>query len=141
MNQYQCSDGRWIAVAAVTADAWATFTEALGLTSPTRRRAGPLSYAEVLAHAADVREELDEFFAKQPMSHWLSRLEAAGVWCTPVNTLDDVMADDHVSANEYLSTLDDGLRTVAMPFTLAGYEPPARAARRPGEDDDVLGGH
>jgi hypothetical protein len=28
-----------------------------------------------------------------------------------------------------------------MPFTLDGYEAPARAARRPGEDDsEVLGG-
>jgi hypothetical protein len=51
------------------------------------------------------------------------------------------MTDEHVRANDYLSTLDDGLRTVAMPFTLDGYEAPARAARRPGEDnDEVLGG-
>ena len=140
VNQYQCSDGRWIAVAAVTADAWAAFTDALGLSFTDPETGGPLAYADVLTHAADVREELDQFFAKQPMTHWLSRLEAAGVWCTPVNTLDDVLADDHVSANKYLSTLDDGLRTVAMPFTLSGYEAPGRAARRPGEDDaDVLG--
>jgi hypothetical protein len=46
--------------------------------------------------------------------------------------------DEQVRANEYLSTLDDGLRTVAMPFTLAGYQAPARAARRPGEDDDEV---
>ena len=140
VNQYQCSDGRWIAVAAVTADAWAAFAEALGLTLTDPETGGPRSYADVLAHAADVREELDRFFAKQPQSHWLSLLEAAGVWCTPVNTLDDVMTDDHVSANGYLSTLDDGLRTVAMPFTLSGYEAPTRAARPPGEDDaEVLG--
>jgi len=83
---------------------------------------------------------LDERFAKQPMAHWLARLEAAGVWCTPVRTLADVMTDEQVSANGYLSTLDDGLRTVAMPFTLGGYEAPARAARRQGEDDaEVLG--
>ena len=140
VNQYQCSDGRWIAVAAVTADAWAAFAEALGLTFADPETGGPRSYADVLAHAAEVREELDQFFAKQPQSHWLSLLAAAGVWCTPVNTLDDVLADDHVSANGYLSTLEDGLRTVAMPFTLSGYEAPIRAARRPGEDDaDVLG--
>ena len=141
VNQYKCSDGRWIAVAAVTADAWALFTETLGLRFTDPETGGPLSYAGVLAHAADVREALDEYFAKQPLSHWLDQLEAAGVWCTPVNTLADVMTDEQVRANEYLSTLDDGLRTVAMPFTLDGYEAPARAARRPGEDnDEVLGG-
>ena len=141
VNQYKCSDGRWIAVAAVTADAWALFTETLDLRFTDPETGGPLSYAGVLAHAADVREALDEYFAKQPLSHWLDQLEAAGVWCTPVNTLADVMTDEQVRANEYLSTLDDGLRTVAMPFTLDGYQTPARAARRPGEDnDEVLGG-
>ncbi len=140
VNQYQCADGRWIAVAAVTAGAWASFAEALGLHFTDPETGDPRTYADVLAHAADVREELDRFFAKQPQSHWLSLLEAAGVWCTPVNTLDDVLTDEQVGANGYLSTLDDGLRTVAMPFTLAGYEAPARAARRQGEDDaEVLG--
>ena len=140
VNQYKCSDGRWIAVAAVTVDAWATFTEALGLRFTDPETGDRLSYADVLTHAAGVREELDESFAKQPMSHWLARLEAAGVWCTPVNTPADVLTDEQVGANGYLSTLDDGLRTVAMPFTLAGYEAPARAARRQGEDDaEVLG--
>jgi crotonobetainyl-CoA:carnitine CoA-transferase CaiB-like acyl-CoA transferase len=138
VNQYKCSDGRWIAVAAVTAGSWATFSEALGLHLTDPENGDPLSYAGVLARAADVRETLDEFFAKQPLSHWLERLEAAGVWCTPVNTLDEVLVDEQVRANGYLSTLSDGLRTVAMPFTLAGYEAPARAARRPGEDDDEV---
>jgi crotonobetainyl-CoA:carnitine CoA-transferase CaiB-like acyl-CoA transferase len=55
-----------------------------------------------------------------------------------VNTLADVMGDEQVNANGYLSTLDDGLRTVTMPFTLAGYQAPTRAARRPGEDDDAV---
>jgi crotonobetainyl-CoA:carnitine CoA-transferase CaiB-like acyl-CoA transferase len=137
VNQYRCSDGRWIAVAAVTADAWARLVKALDVTF-TDPVAGELSYAEVLAQAARVRELLDEQFAGQPRSHWLARLEEAGIWCTPVNTLAEVIGDEQVSANGYLTTLDDGLRTVAMPFTLAGYQAPARAARRPGEDDDAV---
>jgi crotonobetainyl-CoA:carnitine CoA-transferase CaiB-like acyl-CoA transferase len=56
-----------------------------------------------------------------------------------VNTLTAVLEDEQVEANGYLSTLDDGLRTVTMPFTLAGYQAPTRAARHLGEDDaDVL---
>jgi CoA:oxalate CoA-transferase len=140
VNQYRCADGRWIAVAAVTAGAWASFAEALGLHFTDPETGDPLPYAGVLAQAAGVRALLDEHFAKQPVAHWLDRLEAAGVWCTPVNTPADVLTDEQVGANGYLSTLDDGLRTVAMPFTLAGYEAPARAARRQGEDDaEVLG--
>ncbi len=138
VNQYKCSDGRWIAVAAVTADAWARFVKALDLRFIDDEAEGQLSYAEVLTHAARVREMLDEYFAKQPMSCWLARLEAAGIWCTPVNTLVEVMDDEQVNANGYLSTVDDGLKTVTMPFTLAGYQAPTRAARRLGEDNDTV---
>ncbi len=141
VNQYKCSDGRWIAVAAVTADAWGRFVKALDLDLIDPETGGELSYAWVLAHASRMRERLDEHFAGRPVSCWLERLEAAGIWCTPVNTLADVIDDEQVNANGYLSTLDDGSKTVAMPFVLAGYQAPARAARRPGEDDDaVLGG-
>jgi crotonobetainyl-CoA:carnitine CoA-transferase CaiB-like acyl-CoA transferase len=138
VNQYKCSDGRWIAVAAVTAEAWARFVKALDLDVIDPEAGGELSYAGVLAQASRIRERLDEHFAERPVSHWLERLEAAGIWCTPVNALADVIDDEQVNANGYLSTLDDGLRTVTMPFVLAGYQPPVRAARRPGEDDDAV---
>ena len=140
VNQYRCSDGSWIAVAAVTEDAWGKLAQTLGLDLTDPETGASLSYAGVLAAAADVRAVLDRHFAQQPRSHWLGLLESAGIWCTPVNTLADVLDDEQVSANGYLSTTDDGLRTVAMPFTLSGYRAPARAARLPGQDDeDVLG--
>jgi crotonobetainyl-CoA:carnitine CoA-transferase CaiB-like acyl-CoA transferase len=138
VNQYKCSDGRWVAVAAVTAAAWGRFVTALDLDLFDPETGGELSYAWVLAHASRMRERLDEHFAGRPRAHWLKRLEEAGIWCTPVNTLADVMDDEQVNANGYLSTLDDGSRTVAMPFVLAGYQAPARAARRQGADDDAV---
>jgi crotonobetainyl-CoA:carnitine CoA-transferase CaiB-like acyl-CoA transferase len=138
VNQYKCSDGRWVAVAAVTAAAWGRFVTALDLDLFDPETGGERSYAWVLAHASGMRERLDEHFAGRPRAHWLKRLEAAGIWCTPVNTLADVMDDEQVDANGYLSTLDDGSRTVAMPFVLAGYQAPARAARGQGADDDAV---
>jgi len=32
-----------------------------------------------------------------------------GVWCGPVHHVDDVLGDEHVAANGYMTTLDDGL--------------------------------
>ena len=72
-------------------------------------------------------EALDRHFATEPAEHWLRRLREHGVWCGPANRLDDVLTDEHVAAEGYLATLDDGLRTVTMPFDLASFDPPMRS--------------
>jgi crotonobetainyl-CoA:carnitine CoA-transferase CaiB-like acyl-CoA transferase len=42
-----------------------------------------------------------------------------------VHHVEDVLDDEHIAANGYLTTLDDGLRTVSMPFTLSDFDQPA----------------
>jgi crotonobetainyl-CoA:carnitine CoA-transferase CaiB-like acyl-CoA transferase len=126
LNQYRAGDGRWIAVAAINARAWADFVAGAGiehLTADSRFA----SYADMLANTAAMRAELDRHFATAPADHWLDRLRAHGVWCGPANRLDDVLTDEQVAANGYLSVQEDGLRTVTMPFTLAGHTPPLAA--------------
>ena len=123
VNQYRAADGRWIAVAAINARAWGAFVAGAQLEHLV---ADPrfASYEAMLAHATEMRAALDRHFATQTAGYWLGRLREHGVWCGPVNHIEDVIDDEHVAANGYLTTLDDGLRTVAMPFTLSGYEQP-----------------
>jgi crotonobetainyl-CoA:carnitine CoA-transferase CaiB-like acyl-CoA transferase len=123
LNQYKAADGRWLAVAAINARAWDAFVagaQVEHLVEDPRFA----SHAAMLAHAAEMRAALDEHFATQTASYWLGRLREHGVWCGPVNHIEDVIDDEHVAANGYLTTLDDGLRTVSMPFTLSGFEQP-----------------
>jgi crotonobetainyl-CoA:carnitine CoA-transferase CaiB-like acyl-CoA transferase len=126
VNQYQAGDGRWIAVAAINARAWDAFVAGaeIGYLLEDPRFA---SYADTLAHATAMRVALDQHFATQPAGYWLARLRAHGVWCGPVHHLEDVVDDEHIAANGYLTTLSDGLRTVSLPFTLSDYEQPAAA--------------
>jgi crotonobetainyl-CoA:carnitine CoA-transferase CaiB-like acyl-CoA transferase len=123
LNQYRAADGRWIAVAAINARAWDAFVAAAQIehlvTDPRFA-----SHAAMLAHSAEMRAALDEHFATQPAGYWLARLREHGVWCGPVHHIEDVIGDEHVAANGYLTTLDDGLRTVSMPFTLSAFELP-----------------
>ena len=126
VNQYQAADGRWIAVAAINARAWDAFVAGAQVEHLV---ADPrfASYAAMLAHAAEMRAALDEHFATRPAGYWLDRLRRHGVWCGPVHHIEDVLDDEHVAANGYLTTLDDGLRTVSMPFTLSDFELPLAA--------------
>ena len=123
VNQYQAADGRWIAVAAINARAWDAFVAGAQIeylvTDPRFA-----SHADMLAHATEMRAALDRHFATQTADYWLGRLREHGVWCGPVNHIEDVIDDEQIAANGYLTTLDDGLRTVSMPFTLSGFEQP-----------------
>ena len=126
VNQYQAGDGRWIAIAAINARAWDAFVAGaqIGYLTEDSRFA---SYAGMLAHADAMRVALDRHFATQSAEYWLDRLREHGVWCGPVPHLQDVIDDEQIAANGYLTTLSDGLRTVSLPFTLSDYEQPAAA--------------
>lgn len=123
VNQYKAADGRWIAVAAINARAWDAFVAGARIEHLVAdpRFAG---YAAALAHATELRAALDVHFATRPAGYWLDRLREHGVWCGPVHHVEDVTDDEHIAANGYLTTLDDGLRTVSMPFTLSDFELP-----------------
>jgi crotonobetainyl-CoA:carnitine CoA-transferase CaiB-like acyl-CoA transferase len=123
VNQYQAADGGWIAVAAINARAWDAFVAGAQIEHLVMDPRFA-SHAAMLANAGAMRAALDEHFATRPAGFWLDRLRAHGVWCGPVHHIEDVIDDEHVAANGYLTTLDDGLRTVAMPFTLSGFDLP-----------------
>jgi crotonobetainyl-CoA:carnitine CoA-transferase CaiB-like acyl-CoA transferase len=126
VNQYQAGDGNWIAIAAINARAWDAFVAGaeIGYLLEDPRFA---SYADMLANSGAMRVALDQHFATQPAGYWLARLREHGVWCGPVHHLEDVVDDEHIAANGYLTTLSDGLRTVSLPFTLSDYEQPVAA--------------
>jgi crotonobetainyl-CoA:carnitine CoA-transferase CaiB-like acyl-CoA transferase len=138
VNQYRCQDSRWIAVAAVTAEAWARFAKVISSYESAPEPLEQLAYAAVLENAEPVRTRLDAVFAGRPARFWLETMSDAGIWCTMVNTIVDLFDDEQVAANGYLTNLDDGLRTVSMPFTLTGYAAPTHGGRGLGDDNAEL---
>jgi len=126
LNQYQARDGKWIAVAAINARAWDAFVAGAQIEYLVEDPRFA-SYAGTLAHAGEMRAALDRHFATQSAGYWLTRLRDHGVWCGPVHHLEDIIDDEHIAANGYLTTLSDGLRTVSLPFSLSDYELPVAA--------------
>jgi crotonobetainyl-CoA:carnitine CoA-transferase CaiB-like acyl-CoA transferase len=94
-------------------------------------------------HRAELVPILAAAFAQGPTAVWLEELEAAGVPCGPVNTVDAVAADPHVQARGMLADLDvPGLgptRVVNSPLRL-GRTPagPAGPPPRLGEHTDAV---
>jgi crotonobetainyl-CoA:carnitine CoA-transferase CaiB-like acyl-CoA transferase len=138
LNQYKAGDGRWIAVAAINERAWPALVGALG-PDPIFSDERFASFPAMMRNRQAMRVELDRIFATRTAAAWLEHLRSLGVWCGPVNELGDVLVDQHIAENKYLTKLSDGRRTVRMPFDLIGYTP--RTAAGPPLDsgrDSVL---
>ena len=84
-------------------------------------------------------------FARLPTAAWLTRLEAAGLPCGPVNTVAEVLADPAVRHLKMVQEVEHPtlgkVPLLGIPFTLAGsptviHRPPPRFGEHTGE---VLG--
>ena len=98
------ADG-YITIGATTPDNWKAFCIALGLerldaddrfaTGPLRRR----NYQELVV-------EIERVTTTKASDHWYRLLEAAGVPCGVLYTLDQVLEDEQVRAREFVRELD-----------------------------------
>jgi crotonobetainyl-CoA:carnitine CoA-transferase CaiB-like acyl-CoA transferase len=102
--------------------------------------------ADRVARRGELEALIAPLIAAWPTEAWIRAMEAAGVPCGPINTIDQVFADPQARARNLVvsqrrSDLKDEVRTVASPLRLS--RTPARAAAPPpalGADTDrVLG--
>jgi len=96
------------------------------------------------------REQVDSMVGKataeHPRAYWLEHLAAAGVPCTPIQDLADVMADEQVAALDILVTPPDSTYPMtALPVSVDGTRPPLKrspptleGARQAAEDAAAL---
>jgi formyl-CoA transferase len=78
--------------------------------------------ADRVKNRSDLIPLLDELFAQHEIAQWLSVLEAIGVPCGPINTIDQVMADPQVQAREMVIDVEHpsagNVRMVASPLKI-----------------------
>lgn len=138
MNLYRCGDGQWFCTGLYITDRfWADFCAAMDL---EHLRDDPRFATETLRaeHRRELIAILDTAFATRSRAEWEERFRARKLWCSIVNRYTDLPADPQVQANEYLITLDNGLKGVALPFELDGMRPPRRGAPDLGQDTDAV---
>jgi CoA:oxalate CoA-transferase len=138
---FATADG-YLVIAASSQAQWRALCDVLGRDDlPADAR-----FAERAArtrHRAELVPILAAAFAERPTAAWLAALDAAGVPCGPVNTVDAVAADPHVQARDMLTSLDvPGLgptRAVNSPLRLSRTPAaPAGPPPRLGEHTDTV---
>jgi CoA:oxalate CoA-transferase len=79
-------------------------------------------------HVDELTEILAPITRRRTVATWVSEMEAIGVPCGPVNTVDRVVQDPHVKAREMLVEVQD---PEAGPITVAGL--PIKLSATPGK--------
>ncbi len=103
---YECSDGRWLALACLQADRyWHDVCEVLELRELERDPRFETMELRA-AHARELVPILDRAFARRSRDAWLEELVTRDVPCTAVNDYEDLPTDPQVVANEYLTEVD-----------------------------------
>jgi crotonobetainyl-CoA:carnitine CoA-transferase CaiB-like acyl-CoA transferase len=97
------ADG-YITVGATTPRNWSAFCQAMGLDRlENDERFGVLSARR--ARYEELAGLIEDLTTTQPSEHWYRLLEQAGVPCGVLNTLDQVMEDEHVQARGFVVEL------------------------------------
>jgi formyl-CoA transferase len=141
-SAYQTADG-WMNIGAGSEAMWQKLCEVIGqpaLASDPRFARGP----DRARHRGDLNRVLGEVFRTESSAIWIDRLNAAGVPCGPIYTLDQVFADPQVQQTGMTATVHHDtrgeVRVLAPTATLS--RTPGRLERslpaQGADTDDVL---
>jgi crotonobetainyl-CoA:carnitine CoA-transferase CaiB-like acyl-CoA transferase len=131
-NYYRCSDGKWIALAMLTADVyWSSFCQALGLRElekdPRFMNTDVRSQSE---NSKELIRILDKIFGTKPLQEWLNLLSKHKLIYGAVQTVSDLLSDPQVLENQYIMDYDHPfygpIKTVGFPWSFSHTEPSLR---------------
>lgn len=90
---------------------------------------------------AELIQLISERIAMEPRKFWVDTLTAAGVPCTPVNTIPEMLQEPQVNALEILQEVaETGVTLVGIPLSFDGKRPRIRALGPClGQDNALLG--
>jgi crotonobetainyl-CoA:carnitine CoA-transferase CaiB-like acyl-CoA transferase len=120
---FKTSDG-YINIAATGNKIWARLGEALGKPEMTKNP-DYANDATRVAHRDQLNAEIDSLTVKRTSEEWVELLNAAGVPCGPIYTIDQVYADPQVQHLKIAQTV----KGKAKSLTMAGQ--PVRLSRTP----------
>ncbi len=135
----------WVIIAAGNENLWQRLCGAIGREELTRDERFLLNPDRV-AHREELFKELASTLGTSDSAEWVEKLTAAGVPTTPIQTIDQVVADEQVAAIDALPEVPHpritDFRIVNMPIQIDGeYAPVRRVPPLLGEhNDEVLGG-
>ena len=96
---FMCQDNKYLNLAVGSERIWERFCEGMGMPE-LRENPEYKTNIERAQNRAKIVPYLQEIFIKQPVSHWVEKLQAVSVPCGPINDLEDVFSDPQLLSRE-----------------------------------------
>ena len=123
IRAYECGDGRWVVLDCALQHFWEGLCEALGH-SEWREDPKMLDRPLRLANRDYVDAKLAAIFRADTADRWLARMEARGVPCGPIQSIDEALADPQILAREMVVEMEHPalgrIRTFNTPIKTEG---------------------
>ena len=140
-RNFTCSD-REVTIAVASDKLWESFCHAISrpdLLDDQRYRSNRLR----VEHRGELEPLLEEMFRGQTAAHWVEVLGRAGIPCSPVRNLREVVEDEHLQARDMLPEVEHPtagrIRVTGAPVKLSqSHAGVPTAARRLGEDSTAV---
>ncbi len=98
---FEAADG-WLVIGGATTDKFAALCDELDLNDLAARYADDRSRARGMA---DIQPRLEERIRTRPRDEWIERFRARDIFCGPVQSYADILADPQARANGYIATM------------------------------------
>ena len=98
---FETADG-WLVIGGAATDKFAALCDELGLDDLPERYPDDRSRA---AGMAEIQSLLEERMLTRPTDEWIGRFRARDIFCGPVQTYADILADPQARANGYIATM------------------------------------
>ncbi|MBT4934241.1 MAG: CoA transferase [Rhodospirillaceae bacterium] len=131
-DAFKASDGHLI-IAAGNDTLFANLCEVIGQPDLAKK---PLFESNPLRteHNAALKDELEKALSVKPVAQWLDILEQAGVPSGPINSVDQVLADQQVNARNMIVSAGS-LKMAGNPIKMSAFDDPP--TRTPAPDLDA----
>jgi crotonobetainyl-CoA:carnitine CoA-transferase CaiB-like acyl-CoA transferase len=127
-NHYKCGDDKWLCLAMAQQDRyWKDFCKVLGI-SEVATDSRFATMAKRAENAKDLIPILDKVFITKPRAYWMKAFKEGGDFIyTLVNSIDDLLHDEQMLANDYIVDYDHPRigKTKVVGFPLRLSETPA----------------
>ena len=138
---YMCQDRKYVAFSVDREDEWQNFCKEVLQRADLAADPRFLTNEKRSANRSDLEKALDEIFLSHPRDYWLQKLKNAGIACSRVNDLEEVVSHPQTLYRKFISEVETEsgkIKYFGNPIRIAGSSPLSNRVPSLGENNQEV---